>query len=155
MTHKRAKHRESFTIEEANAMLPLVRAIVADLAALSRDVNDRRRRLSFLLAGRNPNDHDLYHEELVQIEQELGKDTRRLHDYREELHALGVESENGPEGFVDFPAFSDGLKISLCWKLGEEELLFWHEPDAGCSQRHFLTADSVAGGVPGATMDGE
>jgi hypothetical protein len=155
MTQKRAKHRESFSIEEANAMLPLIRAIVADLTALSRDVNDRRRRLSFLLAGRNPNDHDLYHEELVQIEQELEKDTRRLHDYREELRALGVNSENGPEGFVDFPAFSDGLKISLCWKLGEEELLFWHEAHTGCNQRHFLTADSVAGGMPGAASEGE
>ncbi len=113
MTHKHANRREFFSIEEANAMLPLIRAIVADLTELSRDVDDRRRRLSFLLAGRNPNDHDLYHEELIQIEQELGKDTRRLHDYREELRALGVDAENGPEGFVDFPAFSDGRKICL------------------------------------------
>jgi hypothetical protein len=150
MTHKHAKRREFFSIEEANAMLPLIRAIVADLTELSRDVNDRRRRLSFLLAGRNPNDHDLYHEELVQIEQELEKDTRRLHDYREELRALGVESENGPEGFVDFPAFSDGRKICLCWKLGEDEVLFWHDPDGGCTQRQNLTAESVAGGMPGA-----
>jgi hypothetical protein len=155
MTYKHAKPREFFSIEEANAMLPLVRAIVADLASLSRDVNERRRRLSFLLAGRNPNDHDLYHEELVQVERELEKDTRRLHDFREELRALGVDSEHGPDGFVDFPAFSDGHKISLCWKLGEEELLFWHEPDAGCTKRHFLTADSVAGGMSDTTAEGE
>lgn len=155
MTHKRAKQREFFSIEEANAMLPLVRAIVADLTELSRDVTDRRRRLSFLLAGRNPNNHDLYQEELVQIEQELEKDTRRLHDYREELRALGVESENGPEGYVDFPAFLDGHKVCLCWKLGEGELLFSHDPDAGCTQRQFLTADSMAGGMPDTAMEGE
>ena len=117
-------------------MLPLVRAIVADLTALSRDVNERRRRLSFLLAGRNPNDHDLYHEELVQVERELEKDTRRLHDYREELRALGVESEHGPEGFVDFPAFSDGHKISLCWKLGEEEVLFWRRENRAKNRKN-------------------
>ena len=154
MTHKHAKRREFFTIEQANAMLPLVRAIVADLTELSRDVNDRRRRLSFLLAGRNPNDHDLYHEELVQIEQEMEKDTRRLHDYREELRALGVDSEKGLEGFVNFPAFLDGRKIHLCWKLGEDEVLFWHDPDGGCSQRQNLTAESVAGGMPGADAEG-
>ena len=101
-------------------------------------LTDRRRRLSFLLAGRNPNDHDLYHEELVQIEQELEKDTRRLHDFREELRALGVESENGPEGYVDFPTFLDGRKMCLCWKLGEAELLFWHDPDAGCTPTSFF-----------------
>ena len=78
-------------------MLPLVRAIVADLSELARDVAERRRRISFLLAGRNPNDHDVYHEELVQMEQEMEKDTRRLHEYREELRALGIESENGPK----------------------------------------------------------
>jgi hypothetical protein len=156
MTHKRAKHRDAFTIEEANAMLPLVRAIVADLTELFRDVNERRRRLSFLLAGRNPNDHDLYHEELVQIEQELEKDTRRLHDFREELRALGVESENGPEGYVDFPSILDGRKVCLCWKLGEPELLFWHDRDANCTQqRHFLTVESIAGAMPGDAHNGE
>jgi hypothetical protein len=153
MTHKHAKRREFFSIEQANAMLPLIHAIVTDLTELSRDVNDRRSRLSYLLASRNPNDHDLYHEELVQIEQELEKDTRRLQDYREELRALGVDSENGPDGFVDFPAFSDGQKIYLCWKLGEDEVLFWHAPGAGCGRRHLLTAESVAGGLPG--MDAE
>jgi hypothetical protein len=154
MTHKHAKRREFFSIEEANAMLPLVRAIVADLTELARDVNDRRRRLTFLLGGRNPNDHDLYHEELVQIEQELEKDTRRLHDYREELRALGVDSEDGLDGFVDFPAFSDGRKICLCWKLGEDEVLFWHDPGAGCKQRRCLTADSVAGGLHSEDIEG-
>lgn len=144
MTHKRAKPREFFSIQEANAMLPLIKAIVADLHNLSKDVSERRRRLSFLMAGRNPNDHDLYHEELVQIEKELDKDTRQLLDYREELRSLGVESENGHAGYVDFPSMLDGKKISLCWKLGEPELLFWHDRDAHCiQQRHFLRTESI------------
>ena len=148
MTRKHAKRREFFTIEESNAMLPLIHAIVADLTELSRDVNDRRSRLTYLLASRNPNDHDLYHEELVQIEQELEKDTRRLHDYREELRALGVDSENGPDGFVDFPAHLEGRKVCFCWKLDEDEVLYWHGSDARCAERQLLTAESVAGGMP-------
>jgi hypothetical protein len=59
MTHKHGYHREFFTIEQANATLPLVRAIVADLSNLSREVVERRRRLSFLMSGRDPNDRDL------------------------------------------------------------------------------------------------
>jgi hypothetical protein len=65
MLNKRAKHHEFFSIEEANAMLPLVRAIVADLMELSRDVTERRRRLSYLLARHNPNQNDLHQEELA------------------------------------------------------------------------------------------
>jgi hypothetical protein len=143
MNNKRPKHRQFFTIEEANAMLPLVRAIVADLVQLSGEVTDRRRRLSFLLGGHNPNQHDPYQEELMQIEQELEKDTRRLHDYRDELRALGVEAENGPEGFVDFPALQEERKICYCWKLGEGEVLFWHDIHDDCTGRQLLTAGSI------------
>src|SRR3972149_10960942 len=147
MTYKRAGQRKLFSIEDANATLPLVRAIVADLAKLSREVNDRQRRLSFLLAGRNPNEHDLYHEDLVQVQQELEKDTRRLLDFREELRALGVESEGGAEGFVHFPAFLEDRKAFLCWKLGEGEVLYWHDLPTDCAERQLLTADSIPGGM--------
>jgi hypothetical protein len=155
MTIKRAGHRKYFSIEDANATLPLVGAIVTDLAELSRELNDRQRRLSFLLAGRNPDDHDLYHEELVQVQKELEKDTRRLLGYREELRALGAEPENGPEGFVHFPALLDARKVFLCWKLGESEVLYWHEPEANCTERLLLTADSVLGGMNGANLEGQ
>jgi hypothetical protein len=145
MAHKRAGCRERFTVEEANAMLPLVRAIVADLADLSRELLDRRRRLSFLLAGRNPNDRDPYHQELVQVQNELEKDSQRLREYVEELRALGVEAANGPEGVVAFPSILDGRRVCLSWKLGEPEVLYWHEVDAGFRRRQPLTAGSVAG----------
>jgi len=144
MPRKRPGRRELFTVAEANAMLPLVRAIVADLAALSSEVIDRRRRLSFLLAGRDPNDRDVYHQELVQIEEELEKDKRRLREYVEELRALGVELSNGPEGVVAFPSMLDGRRIGLSWKLGEPEVFHWHQWGAGYSQRQPLAADILA-----------
>ena len=46
-------HHRHFTVEQANAMLPLVRAVAKDLSDLSRDVIERRERLAHLLAGRN------------------------------------------------------------------------------------------------------
>ena len=145
MAHKRPGRRKCFTVEEANAMLPLVRAIVADLADLSRELLDRRRRLSFLLAGRDPDDRDPYHQELVQVQNELEKDSQRLREYVEELRALGVESANGPEGVVAFPSLLDGRKVCLSWKLGEPEVIYWHDAGAGFRQRQPLTAGSVAG----------
>lgn len=125
-------------------MLPLVSVIAADISQLSRDLIDRRRRLEYLLAGRNPNEHDVYHEELVQVQADLEQDNRRLRDYLRELAALGVEPANGPDGLVDFPSVLDGRKVALCWKLGEPEVTYWHDRDAGCSQRRPLTVGSVA-----------
>jgi hypothetical protein len=144
MKRKQSGRRECFTVADANATLPLVRAIVSDLAALSNEVTERRRRLSFLMSGRDPHDRDLYHQELVQMEEVLEKDARRLRDYVEELRALGVEPAHGPEGIVTFPSILDGRLVSLSWKLGEPEVLYWHEVDTGYRQRQSLTADSVA-----------
>ena len=139
------KPRKLFTMEQANAALPLVRAICTDLSQLSREVIDRRERLSQLLHGRERKSYGPYSEELTQIEEELEKDSLRLQEYVEELRALGVEPKNGPEGLVDFPSLMEGRIVFLCWKLGEPEVLFWHELDAGFMGRQPLTADSVAG----------
>lgn len=137
--------RRLFTVDEANAMLPLVRAICTDLARLSRDVIDRRERLAHLLEGRDDSRSDPYREELAQIEEELHRDSETLQEYLKELRDLGVEPKNGLEGLVDFPSLIDDQVVYLCWKLDEPEVLYWHELDAGFRGRQPLTAGSVAG----------
>jgi hypothetical protein len=134
-----------FTVQEANAMLPLVRAITTDLAQLAQEVIDRRQRLDHLTAGRDISAGNPYDDELAQIEEELEKDTRRLQEYIEELRQLGVEPK-GPEGLVDFPAMIDNRPVFLCWRLGEPEVAHYHDIDAGFSGRRPL---AVAGSVIG------
>jgi len=144
MQRSRKTKRRLFTVESANAALPLVRAITSDLVSLSRDVIERRERLSLLQSGRQSDSEDVYSEELAQIEVELEKDSQVLQDYVRELTELGIEPKNGPEGIVDFPAMMDGHQVCLCWKLGEPEVLFWHEIEAGFAGRQPLTAQSIA-----------
>ncbi len=149
-------YKKLFTVDEANAALPLVRAIMKDLSELSREVIERRQRLQHLSPARSapsekgPSekgaDEDPYASELAQIEEELEKDSRRLQEYVEELRELGVEPKNGPEGLVDFPSLLDGRVVYLCWKLDEPEVTHWHEIDGGFAGRQPLTAGSVAGG---------
>jgi len=119
-------------------MLPLVRAIVTDLVQLSRDVMERRERLAFLGADRPQRRNDPYQEELAQMEAELEEDTRQLQEYVQELRRLGVEPKSATDGLVDFPAMIDGRLVYLCWKLGEREVLYWHEWDAGYRGRRAL-----------------
>jgi hypothetical protein len=119
---------------------------------LSRDVNERRQRISHLLAGREREVGDPYGDELAQIEDELEKDTQRLREYIEELRQLGVEPKGGPDGViatVDFPAQLDGRRVYLCWRYNEPEILHWHELDAGFAGRQPLTAGAVAAGGDG------
>src|SRR3954451_9796866 len=116
-----------FTIEQANAMLPLVRAITSDLAALAKDVVERRHRLALLTSGRDFKPGDPYSDELAQMEAELERDASRLQEYVDELRQLGVEPKGAVEGLVDFPCQLDGKLVLLCWKLGESEVLYWHD----------------------------
>jgi hypothetical protein len=139
-----------FTVEQANAVLPLVRAITTDLVELSREVIERRQRLALLTAGRQNTPRDPYSEELSQIEEELDKDQTRLQGFVQELRELGVEPKSA-EGLVDFPSQMDGRLVYLCWKLGEPEVLHWHDLDAGFGGRQPLTAGCHA--ADGLTAD--
>ena len=159
MCSENYKPTKLFTVEQANAMLPLVRAIATDLAELSRDVIDRRQRIAQLM-NRDEDEvdpDDPYKSELAHVRDELDKDTQRLQEFVEELRQLGVEPKSAPEGLVDFPSRMDGRVVFLCWKLGEPEVLYWHELDAGFLGRQPLAAGTVADGIdstdPGASGD--
>jgi hypothetical protein len=103
--------------------------------------------------GRPTGRQGVYDEELTQIEEELEKDRRRLQGFVEELLELGVEPKSGPDGLIDFPAEQDGRLVYLCWKLGEEEVLYWHEIDAGFRGRQPLVAGSLADETSAASED--
>lgn len=141
----------AFTVAEANAMLPLVRAITDDLVRLSQEVIERHERVEHLKMGRKVLPGDPYHDELAQIEEELDKDRQRLNGYVEELRELGVEPKSGVEGIVDFPSRLDSQLIYLCWKLGEPELMYWHPLDAGFADREPLTPAPVSQGYDAET----
>jgi hypothetical protein len=136
--------RKLFTVEQANATLPLVRAITSDLVQLARDVIDRRQRLVELTAGRTLEQGDPYADELIQVQEELDGDLRRIQGYVDELVQLGVEPKGASEGLVDFPSVLDGRPIYLCWKLGEREVMYWHELDAGYAGRKLIAKASGA-----------
>ena len=153
MSEKPHRPKKTFSVEQANACLPLVRLIVGDMVNLARDMIERRQRLDQLTAGRNSARGDLYSDELAQMEEELEKDTERLLGYAGELLELGVEPKAAAEGLVDFPHMIDGRLVYLCWKYNEPEVLYWHELDAGFAGRRPLTVG--AGLSAGITEDGD
>ena len=56
-----------------------------------------------------------------------------------ELEAVDIVLRDFERGLVDFPALRDGEEIYLCWLVDEEEEIgFWHEPEAGFAGRRPL-----------------
>ncbi len=52
-----------------------------------------------------------------------------------ELREMDVMLRDLDRGLVDFPSLREGREIYLCWEEGEDEIAFWHEPDAGFGGR--------------------
>ena len=140
-----------FTVEEANATLPLVRAIAADVVHLSRDLIERQHRLNLLKCSSDGASRDPYADEIAHIRDEYERDTQHLKEFMEELSDLGVELKSAPDGLIDFPSELDGRLVYLCWKFNEPEVAHWHELDAGFAGRQPLTV----GSIPGSVSNGE
>ncbi len=127
--------KKLFTTAQANAMLPLVGAIVRDITELAHSLRDRQQRLNRV----NPAGLDqARREELEQIQSEMEQEQERMHGYEMELQQLGVELKDYFLGLIDFPSWMDGREVYLCWRLGEPEVAHWHELNAGFAGRKKL-----------------
>ena len=61
-----------------------------------------------------------------------------MHEYEQELKNLGIELKDYYTGLIDFPCWMDGREVYLCWRLGEPEVAYWHELEAGFAGRQKL-----------------
>ena len=52
-----------------------------------------------------------------------------------EIHGRGAIVKDLDEGLVDFPARREGEEILLCWRLGEDDVAFWHGLEEGFAGR--------------------
>jgi hypothetical protein len=149
---KPVQGKKYYTVAEANAALPLVRMIVRDITELARDLRERHDRLARL----QPNDRftlgDAYREELEQVKAEFERDQERMENYEQELKRLGIELKDYHSGLIDFPAWMDGREVYLCWRLGEPEVGYWHELEAGFAGRQKLHSPEPKGQKPGSRL---
>jgi hypothetical protein len=139
-TQKSVLEKKYFTAAEANAALPLVRAIVRDLTELARDLRERQERLTRVRSPQRGSISQASEEEELLAQAECERDLERLHGYEQELRDLGVELKDYFTGLVDFPCRMDNREVYLCWRLGEAEVAFWHELEAGVAGRQRLQA---------------
>jgi len=132
---KPKKEKKYYTVAEANAALPLVKAIVRDITELARDLRERQGRLARLKPQNGGVALDAHQEELQQALAEFERDQERLNEFEKELRKLGVELKDYFAGLIDFPCWMDNREVYLCWRYGEPEVAFWHELHTGFTGR--------------------
>jgi hypothetical protein len=122
-----------FTLEEAEATLPLVRRIVGDLAAEFDAWRVAVGEYEILAAPARADEGET--DALVQARERVGAHARRVSEFLAELDSLGCVFKGFEDGLVDFYTLRDDRLVFLCWRLGEARISHWHEIDSGFSGR--------------------
>jgi hypothetical protein len=134
----RAVALSHFTPEQANAALAEVRPLAERMVAHRAQVGEllsRRAGLTATIAG---NGGDLDPGELARVEAEIADEAKEVARCVNEIHGLGAQVKDADEGLIDFPALRGAEEILLCWKLGEDEIAFWHDLEQGFAGRRPL-----------------
>lgn len=130
----------SFTVDQANRTLPLVRRIVDDIVHEHRRWSEAVVQLDVLasaLAAETPDPR------IAPLEREIQEIARQIDAFQRELDALGIQLKDRRTGLIDFPGVLDGRHVLLCWRLGEESVQFWHDETSGFAGRQPLSPTFV------------
>ena len=124
-----------FTPAEANELLATVRPIVERMVSHRRALavaTVRHARIATKIAG---NGGGVRPHEVDDLQATIDDEAAEVVRSVAELQELGLLVKDLDEGLVDFPALRDGEEVLLCWRLGEEEVAFWHSLDDGFAGR--------------------
>jgi hypothetical protein len=123
-----------YTLAEANAMLPALTVLLQRLQALGRQQGMVQTRTAEVTRTVKSNGHHNPIEDamVTQAGRALGE---ALRDGVEQLVDWGIVLKDLESGLVDFPAMREDREVYLCWRLGEDEVRYWHEVDTGFAGR--------------------
>lgn len=123
-------HARHFALEEAQALLCVLKEdlermvrLHAALIHLNYDIYRHR-----YFGGRGPNGDHYHPQELEDLVQIL-----------RHVETNGVIVKSISEGLVDFPALRKEEEIYLCWKVGEEDIQYWHNVTDGFQGRRHVS----------------
>jgi len=124
-----------FTLEEANAALTELRPIVERMVQHRRDLTAAQTRQVELVTRIAGNGGDMVPSDLHDLAETIQREADAISDCAERINQAGAQVKSLEEGLLDFPAKRGEEDVLLCWKLGEDEIRFWHGTDEGFSAR--------------------
>lgn len=131
-----------FTPEEANAALAEVAPLVERMVAHRRAHVEALTRQEELEGRIRGNGGGIPPATLAAAAAEVESEARELARVIDEIVDHGAQVKDIDEGLIDFPALSGGETVLLCWKLGEDEIRYWHTLEDGFAGRRELPLDN-------------
>jgi len=124
-----------FTTDDANELLPVVRPLVERMVEGKRALDAAQAEADDVSTRISGNGGGLPPARLAEVNAELTRRAAELAGALEEIQDLGVVVKDLDTGLVDFPSVREGRDVLLCWRLGEDEVAFWHGYDDGFAGR--------------------
>ncbi len=126
-----------FTVDEASALLPTLIPMLLQLKEEKEQFDQLRRSLEVITPTMRGNGHGAI---AVDYERRINDLVTQISDGIRQLAEIGVEVKDLNQGLIDFPHWRDDRVVFLCWRLGEGEITYWHEIEAGFAGRQELNA---------------
>lgn len=121
------QHERHFTLEEANAAIPWLQERIDRLREARDGLNDDEARAALSEAGPGNGGGE--------AGRVVSGAFLQMRTALIELRDQQIVLRDLDRGLADFPSIRDGREIYLCWEEGEDEIGYWHEPDAGFDGR--------------------
>jgi hypothetical protein len=68
----------------------------------------------------------------------------RLKETFDEIEEIGFQVKDLDIGLIDFPTLYRGEEVCLCWRLGEDDIEFWHGATEGFRGRKPIDEEFLA-----------
>ena len=125
----------TFTPEEANAALAELRPVVERMVEHRRKLTAAQKLQIELVTRIAGNGGDMMPSDLREAAETIQSEASGIAECADEINAAGAEIKSLEEGLLDFPARRGDEDVLLCWKLGEDEIRYWHGVDEGFGGR--------------------
>lgn len=126
-----------YGIDEANEQLVEVRPLLERLAAQRLDLIRLRDRAVTAGSGASStaDASDDTDEELRNLRLRMQGIIDQMQAAVTRIDALDIVLRDIETGLIDFPALVAGRQVWLCWRLGEDDVAWWHELSSGFGAR--------------------
>jgi len=127
---------KTFTIDEAQALLPVLESLLKRAIESRRSAQDVEAKLSELgrriyLSGGMRVDVA----EAGRQRAEMDAHLQRVKESIAEIDSIGVQVKDVDSGLLDFPFRLEDKVVLLCWRMGETTIEHWHTIEDGFKGR--------------------
>ena len=121
-----------YTVAEANQALPRLRTLTTELRRIYQRILELRPQIQSVLNKSRAGAGNAASGEMAMA-------FMRFDEIVEQIEQVGAELKDPATGLCDFLGLHEGRDIYLCWRLGEEQIEWWHDLHTGFAGRRHVS----------------